>query len=868
MAHQRRKVTEREEQDLVTGMIVSDRFLQHVVPILRPELLQNQYAVTVARWCQDFYKQYDKAPFATIQDIFASEREGMDAVLADQVALFLERLSERYASAEDADHFNADYHIDAAERYLKQRSLTALAERVDGFLARNMILEAEAEVSTYRRVERPTGEGISVFDDRDAVIEAFAEDTDEELFAFPGDLGKAVGPFCRDDLVAIAGPAKRGKCLSENCIITLQDGSQHTVKEIVMHRLNGIYSVNNDLQIVPSEISDYYSNGNKDCYTVRTRTGREIVITKNHPLYEFSKKWISIDDGLSVGDYIAVPKKIDVFGNESIPVDHVSLIAYLLADGGLTGNEITYTKKDDDMKQDVIRIIHDLGDAYREDDELTIAINKGWNGLQKSETKKLLIGYGLKFCKSIHKEIPQVIFRLNRDLLKQFLNILFSGDGSIFEGGIEYSSGSKTMIYQVQHLLLRFGIVSKVISKNIDGTDYYRLSIRSSFYMKLFCSQIGFSFAKAKTAEKIIQSLQGKQERCYIDIIPGAYRSVLLSKIRVSKCKGKTARMILDMPGSTSNITISVLQKLSTEMSDDADIKKLANSDVLWDRIECIEYAGNIPTYDLTVPEHHNFIANDICAHNTWWLIWLAVLSVTNKLNVAFFSLEMTERQMLRRIYQQLLGETKRRPEEPVSVPEFDADGRIGMRQVTKKGVDGSDALKKKKALKRLTRGAKFKLVCVPAYSMSVAQMEAHLDNMEHFDGFVPDVVVCDYADILRPETKGDHRNLIDESWRALRAMAQKRHCLVFTGTHSGRATFTRDMGQGDISEDIRKLNHVACMIGLNEDKDDRDAGCTRVVTLAQRHEGVGQEVTVLKCLDIGKPYLDSRFSVNVRRDT
>ena len=148
MAHQRRKVTEREEQDLVTGMIVSDRFLQHIVPILRPELLQNQYAVTVARWCGDFFRQYDKAPFNTIQDIFASERDGMDATLADQVALFLERLSERYASAEDAGHFNADYHIDAAEKYLKQRSLTALAERVDGFLSRGMVVEAEAEVST------------------------------------------------------------------------------------------------------------------------------------------------------------------------------------------------------------------------------------------------------------------------------------------------------------------------------------------------------------------------------------------------------------------------------------------------------------------------------------------------------------------------------------------------------------------------------------------------------------------------------------------------------------------------------------------------------------------------------------------------
>jgi intein/homing endonuclease len=868
MSYTRRKITAKEEQDLVTGLIVSDRFLQHVVPILRPELLQNQYAVVVARWCQDFFKQYDKAPFATIQDIFASERDGMDGALADQVALFLEKLSERYAGADDVEHFNADYHIDNAERYLKQRSLSQLSEKVDGFLAREMVLEAEAEIATYKRVERPTGEGISVFDDKDAIINAFAEDTDEELFYFPGDLGKAVGPMCRDDLVAIAGPAKRGKCLSGNCLITLQDGSQSTVKEIVEHRRNGIYSVDNNLKIIPSEILEYYNNGNKDCYKIRTRTGREITITKNHPLYEFGKKWISIDDGLSVGDYIAVPKKLDVFGIESIPVDHVSLMAYLIADGGLTGNEITYTKKDADMKQDVIRIIHDLGDAYREDDELTIAINKGWNGPQKSETKKLLINYGLKFCKSIHKEIPQVIFRLNRDLLKQFLNILFSGDGSIFEGGIEYSSGSKTMIYQVQHLLLRFGIVSKVTSKNIDGTDYYRISIRSSFYIKLFCSQIGFSFNKETSMERVLLSLQGKQERSYIDIIPGAYRKILMSKIRTACCKGKTARMILDMPGSTSGITISVLKKLSLEMPEDTDIKKLADSDILWDRIEGIEFAGNIPTYDLTVPEHHNFIANDICAHNTWWLIWAAILAVTSKLNVAFFSLEMTERQMIRRIYQSLLGETKRKPEEPINVPEFDEAGRIFMRQVTKLGVNGQDALKKKRALKRLTRGAKFKLICVPAYSMSVGGMAAHLDNMEHFDGFIPDVIVCDYADILRPETKGDHRNLIDESWRALRALAQKRHCLVFTGTHSGRATFTRDMGQGDITEDIRKLNHVACMIGLNEDKDDRDAGCMRVVTLAQRHEGAGSEVTVLKCLDIGKPYLDSRFSANVRRDT
>ena len=49
----------------------------------------------------------------------------------------------------------------------------------------------------------------------------------------------------------------------------------------------------------------------------------------------------------------------------------------------------------------------------------------------------------------------------------------------------------------------------------------------------------------------------------------------------------------------------------------DERLAALASSDVVWDRIESIHYAGDKQVYDLTVPGTHNFIANDVRVHNT-----------------------------------------------------------------------------------------------------------------------------------------------------------------------------------------------------------------------------------------------------------
>ena len=83
----------------------------------------------------------------------------------------------------------------------------------------------------------------------------------------------------------------------------------------------------------------------------------------------------------------------------------------------------------------------------------------------------------------------------------------------------------------------------------------------------------------------------------------------------------------------------------------DTYLQKIAESEVYWDEIISIEYVGNKQVYDLTIPETHNFVANDICVHNTALVLNIAQNSaILEKAVVAIFSLEMSKEQLVMRM--------------------------------------------------------------------------------------------------------------------------------------------------------------------------------------------------------------------------
>ena len=92
------KIDVSQEKKILTYMIVLDQFLTNIIPIFKKEYLNGSGAETIAKWCIDYYKQYEKAPGKHIEDIFEREvREGkLDESTEKYTEKVLSDLSDQY----------------------------------------------------------------------------------------------------------------------------------------------------------------------------------------------------------------------------------------------------------------------------------------------------------------------------------------------------------------------------------------------------------------------------------------------------------------------------------------------------------------------------------------------------------------------------------------------------------------------------------------------------------------------------------------------------------------------------------------------------------------------------------------------------
>ncbi|HEX7081879.1 MAG TPA: DnaB-like helicase C-terminal domain-containing protein, partial [Gammaproteobacteria bacterium] len=80
---------------------------------------------------------------------------------------------------------------------------------------------------------------------------------------------------------------------------------------------------------------------------------------------------------------------------------------------------------------------------------------------------------------------------------------------------------------------------------------------------------------------------------------------------------------------------------------EEAEQREFATGDIYWDRIEAIRYSGLKQVYDLTVPEHHNFVAEDVIVHNTTFAMNIAEnAAIGHQVPTAIFSMEMSAEQL------------------------------------------------------------------------------------------------------------------------------------------------------------------------------------------------------------------------------
>ena len=233
----------------------------------------------------------------------------------------------------------------------------------------------------------------------------------------------------------------------------------------------------------------------------------------------------------------------------------------------------------------------------------------------------------------------------------------------------------------------------------------------------------------------------------------------------------------------------------------------------------------------------------------TWWLLDLAWRAMLQRRRVALFEVgDMSQAQVLRRLGVRAARQPlrARRVAYPVALEVVDGEAQVETEWRTY-----DDDLDPQTAWQAMTKRAKghsdtlFRLSVHPNSSLSVAGMTGILDVWAR-DGWVPDLVVVDYADILAPPAGvQDLREQINANWKALRGMSQARHCCVVTATQADAASYTATtLRRGNFSDDRRKLDHVTAMIGINSTAEEQELGVQRLNFVKRRED----EYTEARC--------------------
>lgn len=160
----------------------------------------------------------------------------------------------------------------------------------------------------------------------------------------------------------------------------------------------------------------------------------------------------------------------------------------------------------------------------------------------------------------------------------------------------------------------------------------------------------------------------------------------------------------------------------------------------------------------------------------------------------------------------------------------------------------------------------KLLLATYPNETLTMTEIKARLDILERKEGFVPDVVVIDYADIMATDpdcSRLEKREQINKLWQRLRRLSQEKHCLVLTATQAAATSYKRDsITIEDFSDSKTKHAHVTATFSLNQTAAEKQLGIMRIGKVIVRDDefDVAKQIHILQHLHRGRPFIGAYF--------
>jgi len=358
-------------------------------------------------------------------------------------------------------------------------------------------------------------------------------------------------------------------CITGDSKVALASGAMKSIQDFGTEHLQSIKAnlrLKGQHGALAAQANVFHKYMNADIFQMVTETGKKLSGTSNHKVMvkrvrdcKVISEWVRLDE-LVVGDKIRVATKIECqIRRMTCGMEYASLIGYMLGDGGVRKDRNSIDLYISDSEVELLPKLKTFISK-------TLGIEPNQylrkaHGENRTVDMHILEASGLSVSSlTREKHVPEEIWQANNQEVGTFLSWLFTADGSVFCGGrghsgISLSQRNVELLRDVQQLLLRFGIQSRIQEITRENGMEALLFIRKVDSIIKFSKNVGFQ----------------------------------------------------------TNLKIAKLQELTAYA--EALPRNVSSSP--WEKVTSIGPAGTATVYDLEVPTYHRYIANGIVVHNT-----------------------------------------------------------------------------------------------------------------------------------------------------------------------------------------------------------------------------------------------------------
>lgn len=632
----------------------------------------------------DFYLDRHRAIFEAIHNLYAASKPVDELSVAEaltQTNKIDEAGGKHYVSelaAKVPAAGNAKHYAEIVQQNSLLRRLLGAGQEIQGWVNERdgepRELSERAEKLLFEVAHKEQASDFRVLGDilHDEVDRLEKLSTGEtELTGTPSgfrDIDAVTGGFQPGNLIILAARPAMGKCLAaQSLVYDPTTGARRTVEELCEAHRRGedvwVASLGPDLLMRRAKAAAVEPNGRKRIYRLTTRLGRRVEATSNHPVLTGSG-WKELGD-VAPGNRVAVPRVLPAPCDPTeLPDREIVLLGALIADGAITQKTPRFCFGAGSRILPVVeKAVREYALRLRVSGPRShgTALISGGPGSRHNPVTAMLTRHGLMGLRSAEKFVPDAIFGLGEEQLARFLGVMYACDGHVYCSDrlaqVGYTTISERLAHDVQHLLLRLGIVATIRTLKrpvYDGTGKVAREVRITGQdgLRRFCELIRIP-GKEDAQDRLLARLEEAPPSTNTDTLPiEIWDDVLLAKgdriwAAVSELTGRPRNHNWHV--GTRSPSRRLVAELATATASPT-LEELCDSDIWWDEVASVEYVGEEETYDLDVPGLHNFVADDVIVHNSALVANIAEnVAVKRNRPVAFFSLEMSEVELAQR---------------------------------------------------------------------------------------------------------------------------------------------------------------------------------------------------------------------------